>query len=86
MKIKPINGHLLISPVKHTDFVEGGSSFDEIGEVLALPNNESPFDKLKIGDKVYFDSFLVAKYPSADPEKPFWLVKFEDCRAVESDG
>ncbi len=82
--IQPINGHILISPIKHEDFVEGGSSYDEVGEVLALPNEEWPFNLIKVGDKVYFDSYLVARYPSGDIDKPYWLVKFEDCRAIES--
>lgn len=38
--------------------------------------------KIKKGDKVYFDSWLAAKFPKNDIEW-YWLVKWEDVRAVE---
>lgn len=41
---------------------------------LGLPVNK--------GDKVYFDSWLAAKYPKNEGEF-FWLVKYEDVRAIE---
>lgn len=88
-KISPVNNHLLIEPVKHEEFIETQrGTYEEIGIVLALPElfdeiavAESP----KVGDRVYFDSWLAAKYPKegAKPDEFYWLVKWEDVRAVE---
>lgn len=78
--LKPINLHILIAPIKSEDFVEGAGAFDEVGEVLALAEGVTT---VQIGQKVYFDSYLVARYPSGDIDKPYWLIKLEDVRAVE---
>lgn len=82
----PLNNHVLIRPLKHEDFVEGENSYDEKGEVLALPADltSEAAGWLSVGEVVYFDSYLCAKYPSADPEVPFWLVDFKDIRAKDS--
>jgi co-chaperonin GroES (HSP10) len=41
--------------------------------------------KLQKGDKVYFDAWLAAKFPNKEggPEAFYWLVKWEDIRAIE---
>lgn len=90
----PLNNHVLIRPLKHEDFVEGENSYDEKGEVLALPfeligvvrGDEQGYavPLLEIGDIVYFDSYLCAKYPSPDPDVPYWLVDFKDIRAKDA--
>ncbi len=87
--IHPVNGHLLIEPVKHESFVASQrETFEEIGVVLAI---DPDFKQgmllsrerwLEIGDKVYFDGWLAAKFPKNDDEW-YWLVKWEDVRAVE---
>lgn len=74
--IQPLNNHVLISPIKHEDFVEGQNSYDEMGEVLALPIGANI--ALLPGDIVYFDSFLCKKYPGEDIDHPIWLVDYKD--------
>lgn len=92
--IKPVNGHLLIEPLKHEDFVVSDKqTFEEIGVVVAVAedvypvvysndNDFTPVRPVEVGDKVYFDSWLAAKYPKNN-EEFYWLVKWEDVRAIE---
>lgn len=80
MTIRPLNNHLLVSPIKHEDFIEGASSYDEMGMVLEI--GEGIIDIQK-GDVVYFDSFLIARYPGETPETPIWLVNYTDIRAKQ---
>lgn len=102
MKIVPVNGHLLIEPLKHEAFISSQrETFEEIGVVISVAGNLStPFPKdpgrttpggeevlvgpggLMPGDKVYFDSWLAAKYPNGE-DGFYWLVKWEDVRAIE---
>lgn len=93
--MKPINGHILIEPLKEKSFFSPGT-YQEIGIVLEIPQklhssyagvskyrNEFPLEK---GDKVFFDSWLAAKYPKPNAEGDddfYWLVKFDDIRAIE---
>lgn len=87
MTIRPVNGHLLIEPVKHESFIASQSdTYQEIGVVVAVAvsakdasNTTRP---LQAGDKVYFDSWLAAKYPKEGGDF-YWLVKWEDVRAIE---
>lgn len=104
MAIRPINGHLAIEPLEHESFLEGKTTYEQIGVVvdvgtvvppiIEVPDGlmdvatewlkQFPTDYPKKGDKVYFDSWLAAKYPKGDGSDGFyWLVKFEDIRAVE---
>jgi co-chaperonin GroES (HSP10) len=66
------------------------NTYEEVGIVIDLPNflkvknEEEPKEFLSKGDKVYFDSWLAAKYPNPNNKKEFyWLVRFEDIRAIE---
>ena len=80
--IKPVNGHLLIEPVVHSSFIASQKdTYEEIGIVKDFDKKIEPV--FEIGDKVYFDSWLAAKYPTGEGDKYFWLVKWEDVRAVE---
>lgn len=97
--IKPINGHILIEPLTQEGFIASQKeTYEEIGIVLDDGQIECPhgtitsplnstgcecFKALRKGDKVFFDSWLAAKYPTGDGEKFFWLVKYEDIRAIE---
>lgn len=97
--IKPVNGHLIIEPIVHEEFISSqDETYQEIGIVVACDDNfledpyaiQSPFVPkfnavVKAGDKVYFDSWLAAKYPKADGKDGefYWLVKWEDIRAIE---
>lgn len=82
--------------MEHESFIASAKgTFDEIGVVRALPpelqdvfgtNSTSTVDSLRtvdVGDKVYFDSWLAAKYPTGEGDKTFWLVNYEDIRAVQ---
>lgn len=83
--IKPVNGHLLIEPLVHDGFMASQSeTYQEIGVVVDVPNHINHIEDpdVQIGDKVYFDSWLAAKYPKSDTEF-YWLVKWEDVRAIE---
>jgi co-chaperonin GroES (HSP10) len=84
--ITPVNSHLLIDPVKHDSFVVSQrETFEEIGVVVAVPEemNIPATPPVSVGDKVYFDSWLAAKFPKNEDGDFYWLVKFEDVRAVE---
>jgi co-chaperonin GroES (HSP10) len=96
--IKPVNGHLLIEPLPQESFIASGrETYQEIGVVIDYDEMidpeeyghvwtgtalEKPPKLINKGDKVYFDSWLAAKFPK-DKESHYWLVKWEDVRAVE---
>lgn len=86
--IKPVNDHLLIEPVKQESFIASQrDSYEEIGVVVAVPEiitNAYENEKPKVGDKVYFDSWMCAKFPK-DKESFYYLVKWDDVRAVSND-
>ena len=76
--IRPINGHILIEPLKHESFISSEKGvYEEIGTVL--DNGQNP---VKNGTKVYFDSWLAVRYPKNENEF-YWLVKWEDVRAID---
>jgi co-chaperonin GroES (HSP10) len=83
--ITPINGHLLIEPLKHKTYLPSEhGTYQEIGIVLAVPP-ESHF-YTAVGDTVFFDSWLAAKFPKPDAEDDddyYWLVRWQDIRAIE---
>lgn len=79
----PINQHIQIEPVKHEGFIASMSeTYDEVGIVLAIPSAMKDDCPFQIGDKVFFDSWLAAKYPKGDGEH-YWLVQYENIRAYE---
>ena len=81
--IKPINSHVIVEPVEHQSFMSTQKeSYEEIGVVKDFDKELEPAP-FNIGDKVYFDSWLCAKYPTGDGKGFYWLVKFEDIRAYE---
>lgn len=88
--IKPVNKHVLIELVKHETFImDDAQKYEEIGTVIDFDESEGFLEnledwELKKGYKVYFDGWLAAKFPNPkDPENPYWLVKWEDIRAIE---
>lgn len=81
--ITPVNGHLVIEPVKAEGFMAtANTTYEEIGVVVAVANDAGP---VPVGDKVYFDAWLAAKYhkEGGKPDEFYWLVKWEDVRAIE---
>jgi len=91
--IIPINNHILIKPLEHDSFIKTDKdTFEEIGVVLDFDGSDSVgtspnpiVGPIRKGCKVYFDSWLAAKYPSEIPGEFYWLVKNEDVRAVSYD-
>ena len=56
-----------------------------VGLLLAKSVQGEAFDDkpIHVGDMVYFDSWLASKYPTGEGDKTFWLVNYEDIRAVQ---
>jgi hypothetical protein len=78
--IQPINNYILIEPLKSDSFIASEKDiYEEIGIVV-----NSGDSGLFIGSRVYFDSYLAAKYPTGDGKTFFWLVRYEDIRATET--
>lgn len=83
MTLIPLNGHVQIEPLKHEEFIASSKqTYEEIGIVVALPPLPNGAIPLTIGDKVYFDSWLAAKYPNGN-DGYYWLVPYENIRAYE---
>ncbi len=82
--IQPINGHVLIEPVKYETFISSDkTTYEEIGTVISIPIEQEPWIHLvKVGTKVYFDGWMAAKYPKGDGGY-FWLVPYKDIRAID---
>ncbi len=83
--ITPVNGHVLIEPIKHEAFMASQmETYQEVGIVIAADgDHDYPGWVPEPGEKVYFDAWLAAKYPKNDTEF-YWLVKWEDVRAAEA--
>ena len=90
--IKPVNSHLIIEPIAHEGFMASQhDTYQEIGVVIAFAadlievTNLVARKPVEVGDKVYFDSWLAAKYPKegTTTDEFYWLVKWQDVRAVE---
>lgn len=82
MKFTPINRHVEVEPIEENSVVATQSAvYEEKGKVLSCADDcDMAWD---VGDIVYFDAWLVAKYKSSD-EKERWLVPEENIRAYES--
>lgn len=81
MTFLPINGHVQIRPLKHETFISSGNDqYEEIGEVISL--NFASIEDIQVGDRVYFDSWMAAKYPDGNGDY-YWLVEYQHIRAIE---
>jgi hypothetical protein len=81
--IQPINGHIIIEPLKHDSFIPlDKGNYEEIGVVIDF-DKEIKVSDLQKGVRVYFDSWLASKYPTGKGDDYFWLVKIDDVRAIE---
>lgn len=93
--ILPINRHVLIEPVVHKQFVSTGrDKYEEIGKVISFdpalvtyPTGSSIVEthELQEGCYVYFDAWLASKFQKANTNEFYWLVKYDDIRAIEYD-
>lgn len=91
--IHPINGHILIEPIKHDSFMASyRETYQEIGTIINAADDVvnhfySENHEMKLlGNTAYFDSWLAVKYPveGGKPDDFYWLVKWEDVRALGS--
>ena len=81
--IIPVNGHILVEPVVFDQFMATNKeTYEEVGVVVEL-DKDIPVTLIRKGDKVFFDSWMIAKYPKNDKED-YWLVKWEDVRAIQN--
>jgi co-chaperonin GroES (HSP10) len=89
--IKPINKHLLIEPTVQDSFMASNDAkSQEIGTVIAIDDSLwtlqgtslEELSPVKVGDKVYFDSWLAAKFPKGNDEF-YWLIQWDDVRAID---
>lgn len=82
--LKPVNKHLLIEPIKHEAFIASQhETFQEIGKVLDIAADIYPDTPIEVGDHVYFDSWLAARFPGPTDDSFYWLVKYEDVRGYD---
>jgi len=87
--IQPLNRHLKIKPIAQKSLF-GNGKYEEMGEVLGVAYgiNGKAREKIEVGDKVFFDSWRCGKYPTGEQDENgeeifFWLVAYEDIRAIE---
>lgn len=94
--IKPIQGNILIEPIKEetawstasTQYEERGKVIeiaDDLKELTGLTNSGTIIVKeslVKAGDIIYFDSWQAAKFKDGEG-KDIWLVHIDAVRAVE---
>lgn len=81
--IIPVNKHIVIEPLRHESFISSSKeTYEEIGIVVALESGITYYPSLKVGDRVFFDSWCAAKYPKNENEF-YWLVKYDDVRGIE---
>lgn len=83
--IKPINGHVLIEPLKSDSFMlTQKDTYQEIGTVVTLPHDYPEGGVLWHGTKVLFDAWLAKKYPKeGSTTEYYWLVRFSDIVAYD---
>jgi len=76
MKETLINKYLKIEPVQSTDFVQSSKdSYEEIGIVIA----KDEIVDIPIGARVFFDSYMVKKYPvEGEVGKWQWYVHVDE--------
>lgn len=85
MKYTPMNGHVQIQPIKEGGVVQREQTkYDEKGTVIGWDDDLTaiPYFNLTVGDIVYFDGWLAAKY-NQDTDDEVWFVKYEDIRGKE---
>lgn len=94
--LHPLNKHVLIEPIEQESIIASATHiYEEMGIILEIaadltrisggvgvePVKFSPLEK---GDKVFFDSWTAAKYPTGEDDKFYWLVPYESIRMVET--
>lgn len=93
--IEPIAHESFMASQRET-YEEIGIVVDIAQDLMAMredyvPGADGAFKATRVvvpvekGSKIYFDSWLAAKYPKADGKDGefYWLVKWEDVRAIE---
>ena len=83
MKFIPLNHHLEIKPIKQDNFIPSSdTTYEEKGEVMSVAK-EVPETFVKVGDIVYFDSYLCAKFPD-ETGAVRYLIETDAIRAKET--
>ncbi len=74
MKEVLINGYIKIEPVEQDSFMASEkTTYEEKGRVIAVDNTEG-LRWIPEGAIVYFDSFMVKKYPGKEFGKFEWFI------------
>ncbi len=82
MKFIPMNDHIEVEPLNVESVVASQeTSYEEKGRVLSLPRGGA---NVLVGDIVYFDSWLIARYPDSEGKERY-LVPFNAIRARETE-
>lgn len=81
MTLVPLNGHVEIKPVEQDGIIRSvDGMYEEKGAVLSIaPDVVGP---IEIGDYIYFDSWMSAKFYDGKGETHY-LVPYESIRAYE---
>lgn len=83
MAFQPLNRHVEVEPVETSSIIQSKDvTYEEKGKVISIAANVYI---VKVGETVYFDSWLVSKYVGNDG-KTRWLVPEDNIRAKETDG
>lgn len=81
-KSNPLNGHVEIKPITVEAMIASArDQYEEKGVVVSLAPDLKGVE-LNVGDTVYFDSWMAAKYPDSKGEV-FYLVPFSALRYRE---
>jgi len=91
--IQPINGNFLIKPIAQKSLFSNGK-YEEMGTVIRKPKDGIlptiwrwlTWANVKVGDRVFFDSWLCSKHSSGEQDENgeeiyFRLVNYKDLKA-----
>lgn len=80
--MKPYVGYIQVEPEVSNAFVASvKGTYDEVGKIVALPEDYSDVGQLKVGMKVFFDSWQAAKFPIDDKGTLYWYIPFDAVKA-----
>lgn len=79
----PLNSQIQIEPEEHKDFIASTqTTYEEIGTIVMLPYMAPASTPLKVGMRVFFDSWMASKFPM-EGGKYYWYVPHENIKAYE---
>jgi len=78
---KPINKHIEVAPMVQESIISTSDHvYEEKGKVISIADDVT---RVEVGQTVFFDSYLVAKYPDNNNQIRY-LVPEDAIRAIES--